>query len=86
MLWYRRVGKAKYPSIALLAQTQLGQVGNQGFQERVFSSAHNAMSSKQDRMAFDVIEKRTILFHNRSLMEQHHQPKNILRGPKGKGV
>jgi hypothetical protein len=83
MMWYRKVGMAKYPSIALLARTQLAQMGNQGFQERVFSSAHNAMNSKQGRMAFDVLEKRTILFHNRSLMEQHNQSKTNLRGPEG---
>ena len=43
---------------------------NSGFQERVFSSASGAMSENQAKMSFDVLEKRTLLYHNRKLMEQ----------------
>jgi hypothetical protein len=73
LLWYKRVDKQKYPSIALLARTQLGQMGIQGYQERLFSSANAAVTNKQGRVAFDVLEKRTLLFHNSSVMESIDQ-------------
>jgi hypothetical protein len=67
--WFRDVGVHKYESIALMARHNLQRMTNSGYQERVFSSAKGAMSKTQGRMAFDVLEKRTLLYHNKKLME-----------------
>jgi len=68
--WFRQSGGVLFPSIALLARIELAKMDNCGFQERVFSSASGAMSQNQANMSFDVLEKRTLLYHNRNLMEQ----------------
>jgi hypothetical protein len=67
--WFRDVGLHKYESIAIMARHNLQRMTNSGYQERVFSSAKGAMSKTQGRMAFDVFEKRTLLYHNKKLME-----------------
>ena len=68
--WFRETGGAQFPSIAVLARVELAKMDNSGYQERVFSSASGAMANNQAKMAFDVLEKRTLLYHNRTLMEQ----------------
>jgi hypothetical protein len=62
-----------YPTIKLLARVNYGKFSNSGFQERVFSTAGNAMGSNQTRMDFVHLEKRTLIAHNK----QHIRDKVI---------
>ena len=64
---FLRAHTEKFPTICLLARSLLGKFTNNGFQERVFSVAGNSMSSKQTRMAFSHLEKRTVLANNKQL-------------------
>ena len=63
----------KFPTIKLLARIHYGKFSNSGFQERVFSTAGNAMGSNQTSMNFLHLEKRTLLAHNK----QHIRDKVI---------
>ena len=51
--------------MTLLARIQLARLDNAGFQERVFSTASQVMTKGQARMAFDHLEMRTLLAHNK---------------------
>jgi hypothetical protein len=50
LAWFKKVGEEKFPTILLLARSELGKMSNSGCQERVFSSANGAMNKKQGRM------------------------------------
>ena len=68
MKYFRETGKHSHPSVALMARIHLAKMDNSGFTERMFSAGSGAMGKKQTRMAFDQLEKRTLLYHNRDLM------------------
>lgn len=67
---FLRAHGEKFPTICLLARSLMGKFSNNGFQERVFSVAGNAMGVKQCRMAFSHLEKRTILANNKQLFKE----------------
>jgi len=70
MKYFREEGTLKYPTIAMLARIHFSRMDNSGFQERVFSTADNAMSSKQGSMSFEHLEMRTLLSHNKELIRK----------------
>ena len=63
--WYREVGQAKFPSVALFARLQLHRTDSASLQETVFSAAGTIMNSKQSRMDPDRFEQRALLYFNR---------------------
>mmetsp|Transcript_32921 Transcript_32921/g.60730 ORF Transcript_32921/g.60730 Transcript_32921/m.60730 type:complete len:110 (+) Transcript_32921:436-765(+) len=65
---YRKEGSIKYPTVTLLSRIHFARLDNAGFQERVFSTAKLVMSKEQSRMEFDMLEMRTLLCHNKSLI------------------
>jgi hypothetical protein len=71
LAWFKKVGGEKFPTISLLARSELGKMSNSGYQERVFSSANGAMNKKQGRMGYAVLEKRTLLFHNKDFISKY---------------
>jgi len=68
MEYYRKEGSIKYPTVTLLSRIHFARLDNAGFQERVFSTAKLVMSKEQSRMEFDMLEMRTLLCHNKSLI------------------
>ncbi len=60
--------KERFPTICLLARSVMGKFSSNGFQERVFSIAGNAMNVRQCRMAFSHLEKWTVLANNKQLI------------------
>ncbi len=66
---FLRAHKERFPTICLLARSVMGKFSNNGFQERVFSVAGNAMNVRQCRMAFSHLEKRTVLANNKQLFQ-----------------
>ena len=70
MKFFREEGTEKWPTITILARIHFSKMDNAAFQERVFSTAANVMSKQQGRMAFDHLEKRTLLAQNRDLIRK----------------
>lgn len=70
MEYFRKEGVVKYPTITTLARIHFSRMDNSGFQERVFSTADEAMSSKQGSMSFSHLEMQTLLSHNRELIRK----------------
>ncbi len=68
MRYFREEGLKVFPTICLLARIHFGKFSNAGFQERVFSTAGNAMDSNQTKMSFERLEMRTLLAHNKELI------------------
>ena len=68
--YFRLEGWKSFPSICLLARVHLGKFANAGFQERVFSTAGNAMGLNQSRMSFDRLEMCTLISHNKDLIHE----------------
>ena len=50
------------------ANGQLSTMDNSAFQEQVFSTAANVPEKTQNRMAFEHLEKRTLIAHNKQLL------------------
>ena len=69
--YFKKVGCVKFPSIALGMRILMAKMDNSGYTERMFSTGSNAMSSKQTKMNFDLLEKRVLLSHNKKFMENH---------------
>ena len=63
-------GQEDYPAMTMLARLHFSRLDNSGFQERVFSTAGLAMSDNQARMAFVLMEMRTLLSHNKELIKR----------------
>ena len=76
LLWFKKKGGAEYPSMALLARMVLCRADHGAFQESVFSSVNNAMSSLQTNMDSDRFEQRVILYHNRKWICKNIQKYN----------
>jgi hypothetical protein len=62
------VGVHKFESIALMARLYLQKMNNYGFKKSVVSSANGPMTKNQGNMSFDVLEKQTLLYHNKNFM------------------
>ena len=67
--YFRILGQKEFPSIATLVRIHFSKMDNGAEQERVFSTAANAQRKKQARMKFDMLEKRTLLAHNKDLIK-----------------
>ena len=67
--YFREKGQMQFPSIALGARILLAKMDNSGFTERMFSAGSNAMSKKQTRMNFDLLEKRVLLYQNKNYIK-----------------
>lgn len=70
--WYRKIGSNKYPSIVILARISLCRSDSSSYQESVFSSGAGAMDIHQTKMSHEHFEKRTLLYHNESFIDQHN--------------
>ena len=68
--YFRECGTEKYPTFSMLARIHFSRMDNAAFQERVFSIAANVQSDRQSRMAFEHLEKRTLLQANRDLLRK----------------
>ena len=68
--YYREYASDKYPAISMLARIHFSRMDNAAFQERVFSTAASAQSKNQANMAFNNLEKRTLLQANRELIRE----------------
>ena len=71
--YFREKGQMQFPSIALGARILLAKMDNSGFTERMFSAGSNAMSKKQTRMNFDLLEKRVLLYQNKNYIKGSYQ-------------
>jgi len=61
LLWWRAVGRERFPSVAILARIYLNQHITGSFQESIFCSSENAMNSYQTSMTDGLFEQRTVL-------------------------
>ena len=68
MTYFKVKGHIDHPVLCMLARIYFSCLDNSGFQERVFSTAKSAMDKSQSRMAFDQLEKRTLLAQNKRLI------------------
>ena len=68
MEYFRKEGSIKYPTVTLLSRIHFARLDNAGCQERVFSTAKLVMSNDQSKMEFDMLEMRTLLYHNTALI------------------
>ena len=66
--YFCEVGSKKWPTITMLARIHFSRMDNSAFQERVFSTAANVQEKTQNRMAFEHLEKRTLIAHNKQLL------------------
>jgi hypothetical protein len=64
--WFRDIGQTKFPTLAVLARVWLGKVSSTAFQERVFSSGGNVVSTQRSQMDNDRAEMSMLLHSNRS--------------------
>ena len=70
MRYFRERGGTEFPTVALLARIHFSRLDNAGFQERVFSTAKQAQGKDQANMAFDQLEQRTLLAHNKEFVRE----------------
>ena len=71
MQYFRDVGSKDWPTITMLARIHcFSRMDNSAFQERVFSTAANVQGKTQNRMAFEHVEKRTLIAHNKELLRE----------------
>ena len=71
MKYFRETGTKDWPTITILARIHFSKMDNSSFQERVFSTAENVQSKTQNRMAFEHLEMRTLISHNKDLIRNN---------------
>ena len=71
MKYFRETGTKDWPTITILARIHFSKMDNSSFQERVFSTAENVQSKMQNRMAFEHLEMRTLISHNKDLIRNN---------------
>ena len=68
LCYLNEVCKDKFLAIVMIARIHLSQFENSGFQEKVFSTAGNAMKLKQTKMNSKLLEMCALLCHNKDLI------------------
>ena len=68
MQYFCEVGSKKWPTITMLARIHFSRMDNSAFQEWVYSTVANVQVKTQNRMAFEHLEKRTLIAHTKQLL------------------